>query len=275
MNIPFSKYSGCGNDFILIDNRQKIFEVHNPEDIARLCDRRLGIGADGVILLEHSFAADFRMRIYNADGSEAEMCGNGIRCIARFLHELSIPTDSFLIETMHQKVHVSLSENMVSVNMPNPTQLNYFKPIIVEESSFIVHHLDTGVPHSVLFVDNIEDESLMRIAPKIRYHSYFKPKGTNVNFALLTQSDEIIIRTYERGVEGETLACGTGAVAVAIVAAVVYNLKSPLSIRTRSKDILQISFVGTQPMPTNIVMKGPAIKIYQGTFKPNTVVSRQ
>lgn len=269
MRIPFSKYSGCGNDFILIDNREKIFDVESPDEIANLCHRRYGIGADGLILLEKSATANFRMRIFNADGSEAEMCGNGIRCLAKFICELGIAENCFLIETMHQQIEVVVSCDMVSVKMPIPTEINFHAKISVDGQPLVIHHLDTGVPHAVLFVEDLEDESLMERAPLVRFHPHFT-KGTNVNYAAVTADGTVAVRTYERGVEGETLACGTGAAAVAIAAAYVYNLLSPITIYPRSKDILQIAFTGPGHSPENLVMTGPAIKIFTGSFLKHT-----
>lgn len=266
MRIPFSKYSGCGNDFILIDNREDFFDEQNPQLIARLCHRRLGIGADGLILLKKSLRADFRMRIFNADGGEAEMCGNGIRCLTRFIHDLNISGQSFLIETMFQQAHVSLSKDLVSVKLPNPSEIHFSSTIPVDGRSLTIHFLDTGVPHAVIFVDNLEDDSLMKLAPKIRSHRHFKSKGANVDFAKISSDGTVSIRTYERGVEGETLACGTGAVATAIAAAHVHGLQSPVTINPRSKEPLQISFTGTAQAPENLTMTGPATKVYEGHF---------
>lgn len=269
MHISFSKYSGCGNDFILIDNRQKVFDAARNDHIVHLCHRRQGIGADGVVFLESSLnlKADFRMRIFNADGSEAEMCGNGLRCLVRFIQELGIPGHQFLIQTMHQLIPTTISGESVSVDMPVPTNYRFFDQLIIEETSYTLHFLDTGVPHAVIFVDDLHQDKWMTIAPKIRHHTHFKPKGANVNFAVINSHQEVEVRTYERGVEGETLACGTGAAAVAIAAACVHGLNSPIVIKPKSGDAIRIAFPGKMTNPiaiSELTMSGPAIKVFSG-----------
>lgn len=278
--LPFYKYSGCGNDFILIDNRQQLFNLETAsrfkaEPIVQLCHRRLGIGADGIVLLEFSLKADFRMRIFNADGSEAEMCGNGLRCLVRFIQDLGIPGNKFLIETMHQLIPTTISEKCVSAEMPAPTNCRFFEQLVIEETSYTLHYLDTGVPHAVIFVEDLQNHQLMLIAPKIRYHPYFMPKGTNVNFATINSNNEVEVRTYERGVEGETLACGTGAAAVAIAAAHVHGLRSPISIRPKSGDMIYINLPEAADSPSEespfsftqgITMSGPAVRVFNGTI---------
>jgi diaminopimelate epimerase len=291
MDIPFSKYSGCGNDFILIDNRQQIFNKTCSEFIAHLCRRRLGIGADGIILLEHSASADFCMRIFNADGSEAEMCGNGLRCLIRFIRDLRIDGDKFIIETMHQHIPTAILEDSISAEMPFPTNICFFTELDIEGKVHIFHCLDTGVPHAVLFVEDLNDNKWMAMAPKIRHHPKFMPKGTNVNFATINSNNEVEVRTFERGVEGETLACGTGAAAVAFAAANLYELDGPITIRPKSGDIILIDVSTSISNPNSriskaqspirsfnsqdydsekgkIIMTGPAYKIFSGTIHP-------
>lgn len=266
MHLPFSKYSGCGNDFILIDNRQSVFDVTRIDTIVNLCHRRLGIGADGIIFLESSSKADFRMRIFNTDGSEAEMCGNGLRCLIRFIQELGIECKQFVIETMHQIIPARVSSTGVSVAMPPPTDCHFFEQVHLEDDPLTLHRLDTGVPHAVLFVENLHEVRLMSMAPQIRYFPRFLPKGTNVNFAVINANQEVEVRTYERGVEGETLACGTGAVAAALAAARVHGLCSPITIRPKSGDKIDVAFVREDNnIFSNVIMSGPAIKIFSGT----------
>ncbi|MEI8364900.1 MAG: diaminopimelate epimerase [Parachlamydiaceae bacterium] len=264
--ISFAKYSGCGNDFIVVDNRQINLAPH-PEMVARLCHRQRGIGADGVIFLETSSSASFRMRIFNADGSEAEMCGNGIRCLAHFIHSTSDPVVStFTIQTMHQEMHVVVNDNIVTVVMPPPTEAIRVQDIYVDEARFFLHTVDTGVPHVILFVEDINQSELFTVAPRIRFHQDFYPRGTNVNFAQVLPNKTVAVRTYERGVEQETLACGTGAVAVALAAAAAYGIPAPITIRTRSGDCLSIDFQGDPTKPNRLVMTGPAVKVYEGLF---------
>lgn len=292
MHIPFSKYSGCGNDFILIDNRQQVFDTTRTESIVHLCHRRLGIGADGIVLLESSSSADadFRMRIFNADGGEAEMCGNGLRCLVRFIQELGVANDAFLIETMHQLIPTRISGEYISADMPAPTDCHFFDKLTIEETSYTLHCLDTGVPHAVIFVDDLQDSRLMAVAPEIRYHPHFMPKGTNVNFAAINSNNEVEVRTYERGVEGETLACGTGAAAVAVVAACVHGLSSPIAIRPKSGETIYIAFPTiisrssletaqsfdsecNEPKNNVLTMTGPAVKIFSGLLMTGLLTS--
>jgi len=266
MELAFSKYNGCGNDFILIDNRSHSFPLANPHSIQRLCERQRGIGADGLILLEPSSTADFRMRIYNADGFETEMCGNGARCIVQFARELGMHQNNFTVETMHRILKACVNEATITIDMGLPQDIEWSLPLSMNEISLTLHHLNTGVPHAVIFVEDLEDPKWMKLAPKIRSHAYFLPKGVNVNFASI-RSTEIWIRTYERGVEGETLACGTGAAATAIAAAVQHSVESPVSIRTLSGDLLKIKFE-TSPKIQNVCMEGPASCTFKGKFTP-------
>lgn len=267
MSIPFAKYSGCGNDFILIDNR--IRNLSFPiQTIQRLCNRQQGIGADGLIFLEtsHLDGILYRMRIFNADGSEAEMCGNGLRCLAHYIRSIEQTPQKFRIETMHQQMEVSFNQDLVNVSMPSPSP-KYLKTLAIGQKEFPLHCIDTGVPHAVLFVEDIEQDNIFDVAPTIRFHQEFQPKGTNVNFAKVLPDQSVAIRTYERGVEQETLSCGTGAVAAAIISASVYQLKTPITIRTRSNDCLSIDFKGSPCNLKNLQMTGPAIKIFEGSFQ--------
>lgn len=265
MQIPFSKYSGCGNDFIIIDNRAGIFPLENPLLVQRLCARRTGVGADGIILLENSNSADYRMRIINADGSEAEMCGNGIRCLARFISELSLPKTSIQFETKGGLVKTVLSGDSVQAEMPIPTDLHWNRSLQISGKTVIVHTLNTGVPHAVLFVDDLPSTHWMQLAPQIRYHSDFGTTGTNVNFARV-EGSKVFLRTYERGVEGETLACGTGATATALAASQLYGIESPITIVPASGDLLEIQFQQRDKEFSNVIMRGPAHHIYKGTL---------
>ncbi len=264
MQVPFAKYSGCGNDFIIIDNRAAFFPTTHPALIAQLCQRRTGIGADGIILLENSTTADFRMRIFNADGSEAEMCGNGARCLMKFIQELGIPLAHCTLETKQDRIRLSVKQDLVSVEMPLPSDMRWNYEIPLEGKAWTLHSLNTGVPHAVLFVDDLEADHWMTLAPKFRYHHAFSPKGTNVNFARVEAPGMVRIRTYERGVENETLSCGTGAVATAIAASRLYALTPPIIVWPRSNDSLQIDFEWKGETVKNVTMTGPAIQIFRG-----------
>jgi diaminopimelate epimerase len=265
--VSFSKYAGCGNDFVLFDHRCPFFPLHNQQLMKKLCHRQLGIGADGLIFLETSSSADFKMRIFNADGSEAEMCGNGIRCLYKFIQQLGFQTKAYTIETMKRKLTIAASGDDVSVEMGIPTEIDWEVNLMIEGQTKVAQHLDTGVPHAVLFVENLDLVDMIHLAPKIRYHPEFLPRGANVNFALMKSNDLIELRTYERGVEQETLACGTGAVATALAAAKMFNLKSPLSVLTRSKEQLRVWFERNGETFEQIIMSGPASLIYHGEIK--------
>lgn len=262
----FSKYVGSGNDFILIDNRDLSFQAHDHAFISKLCHRQCGIGADGVILLENSETADFKMRIFNADGSEAEMCGNGIRCFFKFLHEMGQHKPSYLIETKASNLRVDQDGSQVKVEMQNPIDMKWNMDLTLDSDTLKVHYLNTGVPHAVIFKNEIEENDLKLLSPKIRFHTLFSPKGTNVNFATVTSENEVTIRTYERGVEDETLGCGTGATAASIAAAYLFNLKLPIRVKTKSGEKLEINFTIDQSIIKDVTMKGPAVFVYRGEF---------
>ncbi|CCB85105.1 MULTISPECIES: diaminopimelate epimerase [Parachlamydia] len=264
MNFSFSKYSGCGNDFILIDNRDQRFPDRDASFIERLCLRRHGIGADGLILLELSHIADFRMRIFNADGYETEMCGNGIRCLVKFAQEIGIQKKHYTIQTMHSLLEAFPFGDSITISMTDPAEIEWDTQIEVDQTLLTVHWVDTGVPHAVIFVDELEEARWMTLAPKIRAHPHFSPKGVNVNFAQI-KKEEISLRTYERGVEQETLACGTGATAAAIAAAKIQGISSPVSIKTRSGDNLEIQFEKTTKF-RNVRLTGPAICTFKGVL---------
>lgn len=267
MPIPFVKYSGCGNDFIIIDNRERRLCFSRPE-IVKLCHRHKGVGADGVILLEsHPLQSiPYQMRIFNSDGSEAEMCGNGVRCLAQHIRSIDSIEDPFVIKTMHQQVGISFHGDLVTVGMPSPAGIS-FKKLTIDSQEYPLHCLDTGVPHAVLFRTEPIPDSLLAIAPAIRFAPQF-PKGTNVNFAHLLPDHTIAVRTYERGVEQETLACGTGAAAVALSAAHCFGLPSPITIHTRSGDLLYVGFQQENSNHfTNVTLTGPAVKVFEGLIR--------
>lgn len=265
----FSKYSGCGNDFILLDNRQKSFPSSCKKSIAALCHRQLGIGADGVILVEHSTNADIRMRIFNSDGSEAEMCGNGIRCFKKYLHELQFKAPCYRIQTFHNILTVKdLQENVqVGLQISSLPIRSVLIPLDRKERRGFF--LDTGVPHLVFFVEPEEFEhiDLNCVAPALRYHPLFAPGGTNVNICKITGMTEIAIRTYERGVERETLACGTGSAAGAIIAGLHYETSQPVNVRVASGERLSFTFDIQKGGCKNLTMTGPAHWLYSGYFE--------
>jgi diaminopimelate epimerase len=261
MHISFSKYEGAGNDFILIDNRLQEF-IPTPEQVRALCDRKLGIGADGLIALEVGMRAPFRMRIFNADGFEAEMCGNGLRCLKRFLEAKGVVSTPVLVETKERVLHIENEGQNVKTSMGDPKDLRLD---ISLERDQIVHFVNTGVPHAVQFVEDLETLDIETRGPFIRRHPKFGPKGANANFVKV-HLGTLAIRTFERGVEGETLACGTGAVASAIIAALKYRLDLPIRVVPKSLETLTVDFQLEGDRIFNVTQTGPAQFIFQGSF---------
>lgn len=257
----FSKYSGSGNDFVFIDSREETTPF-SSEMISRLCDRKNGIGADGLILLEKGQKAPFRMRIFNSDGSEAEMCGNGIRCFKKFLEECGIDDSSVVVETKERLLKVESKGVEVRAEMGCPKDLSWD---IKLDDTCQIDLINTGVPHAVQFVADIEREDLFDKAPFIRYHPKLLPSGTNVNAAQI-KNNELWVRTWERGVEGETLACGTGMVACALIASMRFHLPSPIIVVPRSREKIVVEFKIENNRIVEVTQTGPARFIFQGCY---------
>jgi diaminopimelate epimerase len=235
--------SGSGNDFILIDHRELFLKEDRLKELIRkVCRRRVSVGADGLILIERSEKADFKWRFYNADGGEAEMCGNGGRCAARFAYLKGIAGPSLKFETLAGILSAQVDGKRVKLEMTKPFGLKLDETIVIDGEKQIFSSINTGVPHAVLFVEDLEGVGIVPIGRAIRFHSNFAPSGTNVNFIRLEKGSQLSIRTYERGVEDETLACGTGAVASALIAAFKGLVKSPVSIKTRGGEVLAVYF---------------------------------
>lgn len=259
--------SGSGNDFILIDNREGIVdENHRHALIIGTCRRKMSAGADGLILVEESAQADFSWRFYNADGSRAEMCGNGARCVSRFAYLKGIAGPDLSFETDAGLVRAEVNDDRVTIHMTDPTDIERDKPIRVQAKKLTVDYLNTGVPHVVLQVGDIEDIDVVELGRTIRFHETFAPVGTNVNFVTTLNDGDIAVRTYERGVEDETLACGTGCVASALIFSEKNQWKPPINVRTRSGGILRISFSRADKGYERVLMEGDARIIYEGVL---------
>lgn len=244
MIIDFIKMSGSGNDFIVIDNRdEKVFVEDAKSDFVRkTCRRRASIGADGVLFLENSDCADFRMRYFNADGGEVEFCGNGGRCIAHFAHHrLGFPSE-VRFDSCAGIVSAKVEGDFVALQMPPAGEASgpYKLDIFGEKIEY--YFINTGVPHVVIFSDDISSIDVVEIGRAIRFHENYAPEGTNANFARIHQTPEcdIEIRTYERGVEDETLACGTGVTAAALIAAKLGYVKLPIRVMVALPDVLTV-----------------------------------
>jgi diaminopimelate epimerase len=265
--LRFTKMNGAGNDFILIDNRAGDIDL-NRSQVARLCDRHRGIGADGILLLETpSDHADFRMRYFNADGGEAEMCGNGARCFARFANKVAGTKGKISFETPAGVISAELTGELVTLQMTEPTDLRLSVPVQVGAEKKIVHFINSGVPHVVVPVAQVGDVDVSREGSTIRYHEMFSPKGANVNFIEKRGADKIAVRTYERGVEDETLACGTGVVASALVFAVTENVRGPINVIARGGDELRVGFKKAGTKFENVTLTGPAEFVFEGTIE--------
>jgi len=265
--LHFTKMNGAGNDFILIDNRPGRVHLDRTQ-IARLCDRHRGIGADGILLLEKaSNHADFRMRYFNADGGEAEMCGNGARCFARFANKVAGRKEKISFETPAGVISAKLAGDLVTLEMTEPTDLRLKTTLRVMDENKTVHFINSGVPHVVIPVLQLDDVDVQGAGSAIRHHKMFSPKGTNVNFLEKRGPKQIAVRTYERGVEAETLACGTGIVASALVFAATENAASPITVIARGGDELRVGFEKIDTAFRNVTLTGPAEFVFEGIIE--------
>ncbi|MBL0701168.1 MAG: diaminopimelate epimerase [Desulfosarcina sp.] len=263
--INFLKLSGSGNDFIIIDNREKLVEESNlPEFIKQVCRRKMSVGADGLILIEDTETADFKWRFYNSDGSSAEMCGNGARCAARFALLNNIAGKKMVFETIAGRVNAIVNQETVKIGMPNPFDVRICYALALSDGPLKLSSINTGVPHVVIIKDSIDDIDIVKTGREIRYHKDYAPAGTNVNFVVRLDMDLIGIRTYERGVEDETLACGTGSIAAALVMRSIQGMESPVKVKTQSGGILIIHFKKIADKFTDIFLEGDARVIYKG-----------
>jgi diaminopimelate epimerase len=269
-HVAFVKMSGSGNDFILIDHRSGgLDESLLDRFVVGICRRRLSVGADGVILIESSQTADFRWRFFNADGSDADMCGNGARCAARLAHQLKICGSDVRFETGAGTVRAQVFGTRVKVGLTEPHSLRLEVPVSVDGRTLAVSSINTGVPHVVASTAQVDDLDVAVLGREIRFHPQFAPDGANVNFICPNASGGgIAIRTYERGVEGETLSCGTGAVAGALVAALRFGLASPVRVSTRSAETLTVFFRQRDGQFHDIHLEGEARFIYSGVIHP-------
>ena len=261
--IPFSKLSGSGNDFILIDNRGGIVATEDLPGLARvLCRRKFSVGADGLIAIEDTETADFRWQFHNADGSPAEMCGNGGRCAARFAVERGIAGPRHCFETLAGTIRAEVKERRVKLEMSLPTDLCLQVDIPLASGLRRGASVNTGVPHVVLSEEDLEAVDVKFLGREIRNHSLFSPAGTNANFISRTGESSLYVRTYERGVEDETMACGTGAVAGALIAACWWGLVSPVEVRTTGGEILQIHFSREGERFEDVFLEGDTVWVY-------------
>jgi diaminopimelate epimerase len=262
MQIDFTKMSGAGNDFIVIDNRKSTLHL-SAEQVRAMCTRRTGIGADGLILIEPSAVFDFTMKYHNADGHPGSMCGNGGRCAVYFAHSAGIASslDHYVFDANGNRYEAW-------VTAPETVRLQMLSPVDfrngLQIEGFSCHYVDTGSPHAIIYTGDLDHLDVYSTGKKIRNRKDYFPEGTNVNFLEITSGDSMRIRTFERGVEDETLACGTGAVAAALMS---YRLGKvtgrSVKITVRSGDILEVGF---SPDMKNIFLTGPARIVFRGSI---------
>ncbi len=281
--IPFVKFSGAGNDFIVVDNRARVVDSQKLSAFASsVCTRHLSVGADGIIFVEKSSKAHFRWRYYNNDGSEADFCGNGTRCVARFAYLKRIAPKKMRFEGAAGVVEATVDGVRVTVRVPDPTGLRLNIRLDIPPHrrrktdlgappqpgqigmALEGHAITAGVPHFVYFVHDTSTAEVIGLGRQIRRHVAFKPAGTNVDFVEVVGRRTIRIRTYERGVEDETLACGSGAIAAALLAAVVHKVESPVTVVPLSRSPLVVSFRPDGNRFTEIALTGEARAVYEG-----------
>jgi diaminopimelate epimerase len=257
MAIEFYKYQGTGNDFIIVDNRLQYFPKNNTKLIALMCDRKFGIGADGLILLENHHSADFNMVYYNSDGNLSSMCGNGGRCITHFANYLGIIENQAVFEAIDGMHESSIDDAIISLRMNDVHQVD-----LKDDFAF----LNTGSPHHVILVDDLSDYDVFQNGRNIRMEMYGE-SGANVNFVEKEGPSVFSVRTYERGVEDETLSCGTGVTAVAIGMFETGNTTSEEVILKTPGGELKVRFTKTDNGYTDIYLMGPAVQVYKGVWE--------
>lgn len=270
--VPFAKMHASGNDFILIDNRGGHMPGDLPGFVRKVCRPHFSVGADGLILIEPSDKADFRWRFFNMDGGEVEMCGNGSRCAAKFAYMRGIAGRSLKFETKAGLIRAEIMDGTVKVQLTKP--FGYRSDVIVDlggarrEGSYI----NTGVPHVIYFVDDLETVDMLKEGAATRYNDLFRPEGANANFVKADGEGRLSIRTYERGVEGETQACGTGAVAAALVAGAKGLVKSPVTLLTRGGNQLKVYFDWDGAGFGDVFLEGDAVLVYQGELEEGALL---
>lgn len=269
MEIKFSKITAAGNNFVLIDNRENIISEKNYQTLAKkLCDIKYSIGGDGLILLEKSSCKDFKMKYFNSDGSPASMCGNGGRSVAKFAYDLGIVDSQMVFDTDAGVIIAEILQgDRVKLDLYEPKNLKRNIKVKLSDREFDIDFINTGVPHAVIFVDDVKGIDVFRYGREIRYHKAFAPSGTNVNFVQVAKDNTLFVRTYERGVEYETLACGTGIIASGVISVLKGFLESPVNVIARGGDKLSVSMVIDNNKISGIALEGPAVISFKGIVK--------
>lgn len=265
MRIPFWKMHGAGNDFILVDDRAEQFPSLSSVWVQHLCARRTGIGAEGVILIQPSKKADFRVRFFNPDGTEVDMCGNGARCVARLVYDLNAAQQQMAIETHAGIMRAEIISNNVRLWMTPPSDWRMNQSLELHGRILNYHFVNTGVPHVVIEVEDLDHVDILRLGAGIRYHEAFSPRGTNVNFMSVSDMESVRVRTYERGVEAETMSCGTGVIACALIAGRLEKVTPPVYVTCASNNKLEVNYRLTDKSAENVSLLGPACYVFEGT----------
>lgn len=259
MKIQFYKYQGAGNDFVIMDNRNRAYDSLTVDQVAFLCNRRFGIGGDGLMLLNTHTNFDFEMVYYNSDGKPSSMCGNGGRCLVKFASDMGIVKDSYkflAVDGVHEAV--LKEDNIVALKMNDVDEIRY------EHGDFI---LNTGSPHFVHLTNDVMNLDVYKKGQQIRYSKEFEKEGINVNFVEQTETpDQIIVRTYERGVEDETLSCGTGVTAAALVCSHNDNGFNRVEVKTKG-GALSVEYDKIDDTYKNVWLNGPAVKVFEGEIE--------
>ncbi|MBU1808413.1 MAG: diaminopimelate epimerase [Candidatus Omnitrophica bacterium] len=263
--LKFTKAVATGNDFVIIDNRKS--SVKDLPALARsVCDRKRSIGSDGLLVIEKSRNCDFRMRIFNSDGSQAQMCGNGSRCIALYAVKAKIAATDMTIETIAGALKARIDGDMIKVMLTEPKDIRWNLCLMIHKCPYKLTFVNTGVPHVIHFVDDLDKVDVKNLGSHLRNHGEFAPEGTNADFVQLDGKNSIKVRTYERGVEDETLACGTGSVASALISAEREGMTSPITVKTRSGEKLKVYFSKINGNFKDVYLEGSAKLVYEGVI---------
>lgn len=268
MHFEFDKMEGAGNDFILVDNRLGVIpDAEKRSLVVDCCRRAFGIGADGMIFVENDPDFDFCWDFYNSDGSSAEMCGNGARCVARFANRIGAAGETMTFRSLAGPIQAELTPRGAKVRLTDAVMPSDAASIDVDNAAVSLWFVNTGVPHAVVMVDDIDAVDIAGMGRAIRRHPHFAPSGTNVNFFQMDGKDKVRIRTYERGVEDETLACGTGSVATSLVAGKFLGAASPVTATTRGGGDLVVHFTFAGNKAESVFLEGGARKVFSGIYE--------
>jgi diaminopimelate epimerase len=267
MKQAFWKMHGAGNDFILMDDRPARFPNADTALIRRLCDRHAGIGSEGLLLIQFSARGNLRMRFFNPDGTEAGMCGNGARCIARLAHDLGAAPAVMHIETASGTLQAEVLSDSVRLHLPAPVDCHCHQTLELDKRIVRYHAIHTGVPHAVIETQALDSMDVGRIGAAMRHHTVFSPEGTNIDFMAVSTPQSLRVRTYERGVEAETPACGTGITACALIAGRLGRVTPPVRVTCKHGDTLEVNYRLTDEGFEEVTLLGPAAYVFEGTVE--------